>query len=228
MAFNFRREQLMGGEGRQAGKDFELDLFGLPRVGDPKYRENLINLQREDGYVTFRDAVNLIREIQPTRTSPFAMKLAQKIAEILRENPKFADAVVRFLTAVDTPLDKFHGADAIIEWAPNDKKKRPIQVSLGATMVNEFIKSERQAKKADVEIEASWLKIDDEDGVNNIKIPELARRVIARLEKKAEQAHEVRIQPTTLKNSEEITPMRALKAQPKKSLKKTIIFKRGS
>lgn len=183
MSLGLRHEQYMGGEGRSRGKDFELDLFGLPRVGDPKYREGLEKVQnRESNYVPFRAALELVSKIQPTKYRPFAIKLTHKIAEVLGKNHNFDNSRVRFYTTVDTPLDKFHGADAIIEIRREGIE--PIQVRLGATTVDGTVKFERQSKEPDVEIEEKWLNLEDEETLNNQKKPEIAARVISSIEEK--------------------------------------------
>lgn len=175
MGLDFRREQLMGGEGRSRGKDFERDLFGLPRVGDPKYREELSKIQDKGGYAPFGPVLDLVRKIQPTKARPFAFKLIHKVAEIIRKNHDLGESRVRFLTTVETPLDEYHGTDAIIELV--QKGKGPIRVRLGATTENESVKSARGSKKPDIEIESIWLNIEDEEGLNKEKIPELANQI---------------------------------------------------
>jgi len=82
----YRRDQLMGGEGRSRGKDFELDLFGLPNVVDPKYRKKLMEAQdKKSGYVPFATAIELVKEIQPTaqKSRPFAFNLTHEVAKVL-------------------------------------------------------------------------------------------------------------------------------------------------
>ena len=183
MALEYRREQLMGGEGRKSGKDFELDLFGLPRIGDPKYIEELEKVKdKSSGYVPFRKALDLVSKIQPTKYRPFAIKLTHEVARTIGKNPNFPESRVRFYTTVDTPIDKFHGADAIIEL--RQEGKEPIQVRLGATMETDLVKEERLSKKSDVEIEASWLNLEDEEGLIKEKIPELAAQIMHQLEEK--------------------------------------------
>mgnify|MGYP001561523098 CR=1 FL=1 len=185
MRIGERREQLMGGEGKKFGKDFEIDLFGLPRVDDPKYREELERVKdKQSGYVPFREALGLVSKIQPRKYRPFSIKLTHEIARALgqNKNPDINDSRIRFYTTVDTPLDTFHGADAIIE--VRREGKEPIQIRLGATMADEYTKDNRQSKKSDVEIEASWLNLEDEEALDKEKIPELAARVISQLEEK--------------------------------------------
>ena len=87
---------------------------------------------------------------------------------------------MRFYTTVGTPLDQFHGADAIMEL--NQEGKEPVRIRLGATTVNNAVKSERQSKPADLEIEERWLNL--EDGLNKQKIPELARQIVSQFEEK--------------------------------------------
>ena len=173
------REQLYktieGRMGVHEGKDFERDLFGLPRVGDPKYREELSKISGSSGYVPFAPAFELSQKIQPTHHRPFATKLTHEVANALRKDKSRNNLKVRFWTTVETPLDTFHGTDAIMEVLEDGYK--PEMIRLGATTANQDVKERREAKKADLEIESSWLNVEDEEKLTKEKIPQLANQI---------------------------------------------------
>ncbi len=76
-----------------------------------------------EGYLKWREAVELVRKCQPCKKRPAAQRLEQEVA---RRFGKFSLAV-KFYTAVRSPLDFFHGVDAFFEF-------QGILVTLDATI----------------------------------------------------------------------------------------------
>lgn len=64
------------------------------------------------GYMTFREAAELVRKNQPAKARPAALRLH---AEVAKRFGKWADGV-RFYTAVRSSLDVFHGVDGFFEF----------------------------------------------------------------------------------------------------------------
>lgn len=131
----------MGTRDRKGGGEFysgrlnERDVLGEFKAtpeGIKAYRAAV----DKHGYMTFRDAMDLVRRYtkeDPTNPSqPFAKELRLAVIEQLGlEDEKDMDRV-RFFSAVGTPLDVFHGIDGWIEFVPDQGPPRI--VTLDATL----------------------------------------------------------------------------------------------
>jgi hypothetical protein len=82
------------------GKEVEAEVLGTARV-------------KWDGkFVPFMKSVKLAATSQPTQVTPFAQKLHALVAKQLGVAP----TDVRYYTAVDSPLDFYHGVDCWFEF----------------------------------------------------------------------------------------------------------------
>ena len=88
------------------------------------------------GYVTWRDALELVRKNQPRAKTPVAVSLEREISRQL-------GAAVHFFTAVRSPLDVYHGVDGLFEF-------HGVMVTIDLTM-----NSHKDSGKADLIVEAS-------------------------------------------------------------------------
>ena len=117
------------------GNLFESQFIGEADTDNPKYRQALEKAKKEeekagmkDGYIRFRKAMELARQSQtydPTNPNkPFARDIRIAFQDLLKlETPEEMD-LVRFFTAVGTPLDKLHGVDGFLEYLdPKDRKR---------------------------------------------------------------------------------------------------------
>ncbi|OGL64978.1 hypothetical protein A3B21_03890 [Candidatus Uhrbacteria bacterium RIFCSPLOWO2_01_FULL_47_24] len=103
--------------GIHAGRDLELSLFGEANISDPNYKRALadkIQIREGGRYVDFKDSVELAKRFQssdPTNPNKdFLRELRLAIVDQLNLAPDTSDSV-KVYTAVNTPLDKFHGVD---------------------------------------------------------------------------------------------------------------------
>jgi hypothetical protein len=87
------------------GKIIEGEMFGKSKGFKGK----------EDMYLPYDDSVFIVKKCQPSPESikPFAQALRNKLLE--KFNMAHDDEKIKFFTAVDSPLDLFHGVDGFIE-----------------------------------------------------------------------------------------------------------------
>lgn len=105
---------------------FEDQFIGVVDTNNPEYQTELHKAETEEAeqgmdnrYIRFKKALELTKKFQssdPTNPSkPFGRDLRIALQDILKlENEEEMD-MVKFYTAVGTPLDKIHGVDAFIE-----------------------------------------------------------------------------------------------------------------
>ncbi|MFA6446157.1 MAG: hypothetical protein WCW14_02825 [Candidatus Paceibacterota bacterium] len=64
-------------------------------------------------YFQFREAMNMVKQSQDgTPKTEFARKLCDEVAKQLHARP----GEIKYYTSVRTPLDRFHGIDALLEF----------------------------------------------------------------------------------------------------------------
>lgn len=118
-----RREGFHEGSRRYTGQEFELDLVGTVTT-DKKYQAELRELggDLKTGYLPFQQALKLVKKFQPwDPTNPgkdFLKELRLEVIERLKLPPGQEDRV-KVYTALRSPLDKFHGIDAFVEFKKN-------------------------------------------------------------------------------------------------------------
>lgn len=91
------------------------------------------------GYMSWRDAAELVRKNQPLKKTRVATRLEVEVGRQLGE-------VVRFFTAVRSVMDVFHGTDGFFEF-------RGLVVTIDVTM-----KSDKDSGKADLIVHADDLE----------------------------------------------------------------------
>lgn len=131
------------------GREHEFDVFGKFKE-TPGYREALKRMVagQEKPYVPFRQSVELVERfsgedpLHPTQE--FLRDLRLEVIDKLGLD----EDEVRAYTAVDTPLDRLHGADAFLAIKPR-RAKRETVVTLDATLLDAKLTGQ-QASKADV------------------------------------------------------------------------------
>lgn len=145
----------------QTGGLFEWQFIGNVETDKPEYQKELQKLQEEavkkgatNGFIPREKAVELARKFQPyDPTNPgrkfhFARDIRISLLDLMinkgliNESEEDQDRV-KFYTAVNTPLDKFHGIDAFIEFEDKNGKKYTITFDL-------TLNSQKQAYKSDI------------------------------------------------------------------------------
>jgi hypothetical protein len=121
------------------GNLFEAEQIGEVDTKNPEYQKALRAAQaqeakvgKEGGYIRFRAALELAKKFQPSDPTnpekPFGRELRIALQDILNlDAPEDYDRV-KFYTAVGTPLDKFHGVDAFVEFEKEDKETKRVDV----------------------------------------------------------------------------------------------------
>ena len=139
---HFQREA----SGGLTGELFESECIGVIDTRNPEYQKALseaINNEAGDGmkvgYIRFRTAMDLAKRFQPydptNPTKPFARDLRISVADLLIQKKWILDNEgdqdrIRFYTASGTPLDKFHRADAFIEFEHRNGQKYHVTLDL--------------------------------------------------------------------------------------------------
>jgi hypothetical protein len=124
----------------QTGNIFEWQFIGEVDVKSPEYQKALKKLQEESGkekkkgYIGFEQAAEFAKKFQPFDPThpnkPFARDVRIGLLDLMMGKKWITESEedqdrVKFYTAVGTPLDKFHGIDAFMEYKdPNGKKYR--------------------------------------------------------------------------------------------------------
>lgn len=134
-------------DNKETGQEAEVRTFGKIKYSD-NFRSVFNALARpgkEGGkYFTFRDAMRVVFEAtnQDPENLPdgFANDLRIELIDLISEDDFFNDAgdpgyepKVLIWNSVDTPIDKLHGIDAIVEYQHPGMRK-PIRVSLDVTL----------------------------------------------------------------------------------------------
>jgi hypothetical protein len=136
----------------ESGKSHEADAFGRPQLNEELYKRTLATLvekykpqAKKPGWIPFADARDLLIKstlpLKPKR--PFVNELRVQVAQKLNVD----NNQIRIFSALDTPLDHFHGTDAIVRYLEMDGT--PVDVKVDITQ-NES----KDAAKADVIISA--------------------------------------------------------------------------
>lgn len=143
------------------GRELEADLFGVVDVTNPRYMSAFRSVANEKGYVSYKDAMELVRDFQPggdprNPGKDFFRELRLAVAEKLGlESDKDLERISCF-TSVRTPLDVWHGVDAFIEVQENGGKKSC--VTFDATL------NPDKVPKADIVVGDLPIAEEDEEG----------------------------------------------------------------
>src|SRR3989344_1859536 len=132
----------------QTGGIFEWQYINKVDIQNPKYQKALHQAQEEEskegqenGYLRFKKSVELVKEFQPfdplNPDKPFARDIRISLIDLLIGKGWIEDTEEdmdrgKFYTAVGTPLDKFHSADAFIEY--QDKNGKTYRVTIDLTL----------------------------------------------------------------------------------------------
>lgn len=165
--------------GGREGAEFEWDLFGSVDTRNSKYDAEVKAVSNPDGFVNFRDAVNLVKKSQPgdpqNPERGFARDLRIEIIDELGLTEEMDMDRLEFYTAVGSPLDQWHGVDSFFELKQNFGE--PLRITLNATTVSKLEKVARgQTPKTDILISAKELHLDDE-----VKLEEDLKRIAKRI-----------------------------------------------
>ncbi len=120
------------------GKSAERGAMGVVDLPSEKFLpREITDSEREGRYVSFRDSLKLAKEHQPwenpTKPSPlFASKLRGAVLAAMPLLPQSLHENLKFFTSVGSPLDRYHGIDAFLEFEVMGKD--PIRVTLDITM----------------------------------------------------------------------------------------------
>lgn len=166
----------------ESGNMFEWQYIGQVDTEKPEYQAALRKIQEEAGgeYVNFKKAVELTKQFQPydplNPDKPFARDVRIALQDYLGLITEKEMDKVKFYTASKTPLDKFHGIDAFIEYAENPKIK-PWQVTFDLTM-----NPHKKAYKADIVINGQDLPDPNLNSDEYLKeIEEIAKKVMEKI-----------------------------------------------
>ncbi len=136
------------------GKIVESEL-----LGETKKEMILFNqLHETETYMKYREAVNFAKKHQ--RGDPFNPKrfFPKSLLEALRSDKDLdaeEEGQIGFYTAVNSPLDRYHGVDAFIEYKEKDKT---FLVTIDVT-----INSSKDSYKADVVLNIPSEGLDPKD-----------------------------------------------------------------
>lgn len=106
------------------------------------------NERVEGRYVSYAASLNLAKEHQPwedpiSPSPAFAKKLREAILDAMPRLPQELHKNLKFYTSVGSPLDRYHGVDAFLEFEVIGKD--PIRITLDITM-----KPKKDSWKADI------------------------------------------------------------------------------
>ena len=151
--------------GGREGAEFEWDIFGSVDRNNPAYQKELKKAMKPNGFVFYRDALNLVKKFQPgdpkNPERGFARDLRIAILDELGLTEEKDMDRLEFYTAVGSPLDHWHGVDSFFEL--RQKLGSPLRATLDAMMVSEAEKIARgQSVKADILVSEKELHLDDE------------------------------------------------------------------
>lgn len=162
-----------------SGRMLESDMFGDGRfMQNPLFVAHYRALARRDGWVSFPDAVRLVRDhypgnpTNPKKEIPNALRLA--VCDALKL-PEEARNRVKVYSAVGTPLDRIHGADAFIVYEPMDGP--PSIVTIDVTQRTEKLE---EGHKADI-IVGEFADSKEERAQFLTQVRRVAHEVVTRL-----------------------------------------------
>lgn len=199
--------------GVRSGKMYEINLFGEMGRDDAEYNAALERVKKPSRspqfpyYVEYSDAMALVRNFQPidktdperkrfspsNPKTPFTKDLRLEIVEFLGFSDEEAEGV-KIFTAVGTPLDAFHGVDAVVEI-------EGIPVTLDATLRTE---DQKGVGKVDVVDYGEIPNADDseEEQAYFARVAEIAKKVAAQYTKKKKER--IAAKPKTSEPSERV------------------------
>lgn len=167
------------------GRMLESDMFGDARfMLDPLFVAHYRALARRDGYVTFRDAVQLVRDhypgnpTNPRRDIPRELRLA--VCEQLRLPMEEWDDI-KVYSSVGSPLDRIHGVDAFVIYEPANESPRI--VTLDVTQRPEKLE---EGHRADVII-GEFVDPQDDEAQYSEQMMRAANNVVSRLKAQQER-----------------------------------------
>ncbi len=195
-------------QGFRSGKIYEINLFGEAGRDDAEYNTALERVKRPsrdsrfEYYVDFPDAMALVRNFQPIDKTdpekkrfspvnpqkPFAKDLRVELIEFLGFSDEEAETAVKVFTAVGTPLDAFHGVDAVIEI-------EGIPITFDATLRTELQKGMGKADVIDYE-EIPNADDPEEEEAYFARVAEIAKKIAAQYTKKKKIGTEKATKPT--------------------------------
>ncbi|QQG42766.1 MAG: hypothetical protein HYW15_00915 [Candidatus Giovannonibacteria bacterium] len=145
---------------------------GEERRGKPSEHFLLGSLRSEiKMYVPYDEAIKIAKDLQredPTNPKKLFLKdLRLAVIDALGLVDEKAMDRVKIYTAVDSPLDHWHGVDVFIEFEDENGKSSKI-VTFDASIKDEKIESEREAVKKEIKADILIDKVPDPD-VDGIK-----------------------------------------------------------
>ncbi len=118
---------------RYSGTEHEYSLFGEIRMDDPAVKSAMRELGSESGYLKYHDSIELAKRFQPgspdNPSKPFLRDILFGVQDVFDDLG--LDVRVGAFTAVGSPLDKYHGADAFLTFDVGGKE---FIVTLDATL----------------------------------------------------------------------------------------------
>lgn len=167
---------------RYSGREFEYDLFGQADTRNPEYLEALRRVRKPDGYVTYKDAMDLAKKFQPwdpdNPNKDFFRELLIAVQDRLGIDTGKTSNFVKVYTALKTPLDEQHGVDAFLAVG---REGRESVVTLDATLNRE---KQASGHKADLIIGDDFPLVEDDEKGYLAAIDALAGRIASRIEKR--------------------------------------------
>ena len=171
----------------QTGDIFEWQFIGQVDTKNPEYQKALQEAQKEEekeglknDYIRFKKAVELAKKFQPydpaNPDKPFARDIRIALQELLKLTSDEEMDRVKFYTASGTPLDKFHGVDAFIEYEESPQKD-PYRATFDFT-----INPQKQAYKSGIVVIGEDLpdpKLNPKEYLQ--KIEEFAAKVLSKM-----------------------------------------------
>lgn len=174
----------------ETGHSHELDAFGKPQLNEELYQRTLKILVEKyksqaklPGWIPFNDARDLlIRSTLPLKPKrPFINELRTQVAQKLGVDSN----QIRIFSAVKTPLDIFHGTDAIVRYIERDGT--PVDITLDITK-NE----KKDIAKANVLLEG--VEVDPEHNKQSFDrgVQDAANAIAAELRTDIKAVHDTR------------------------------------
>ena len=164
----------------QTGDIFEWQFIGQVDTKNPEYQKALWEAQNEEDKEGLKDGYIRFKKFQPydptNPDKPFARDIRIALQELLKLTSDEEMDKVKFYTASGTPLDKFHGVDAFIEYEENPQED-PYRATFDFTM-----NPQKQAYKGDIVVIGKDLpdpKLNPKEYLQ--KIEELAARILSKM-----------------------------------------------
>lgn len=152
----------------ETGTSHEADAFDKPQLNTELYNRKYAELVQKykpqaklEGWIPFNDAKDLvISSTLPLKLKrPFANELRTEVAKKLNLDP----SRVRFFSAIGTPLDLFHGTDAIVRYL--EENGTPIDITLDVTKNSAKDQSKARVLVTDIEVDPQSNKQAFEKGI---------------------------------------------------------------